>query len=144
MSLSDPASSLRRRSLKAQATIPAAILPHLMLRAYPNNPSSFVILRRSRRIWPTKGRFFTSLRSVQNDRQGRIVLWIGSKMDRIQSGTYLRDFLVPASTDRATRKPIISISGSHHMLLGICGSPERHHSSSKLLAAQRSASTELL
>ncbi|MFH1881647.1 MAG: phosphoribosylformylglycinamidine synthase subunit PurQ [Planctomycetota bacterium] len=57
------------------------------VRAYPNNPSSFVIpstssggtLRRSRRIWPTKRRFFTSLRSVQNDRRERIVIRIGSK-----------------------------------------------------------------
>ena len=36
--------------------------------AYPDNPSGFVILRRSRRIWPTRKRFFTSLRFVQNDR----------------------------------------------------------------------------
>jgi len=58
-------------------------------RAYPNNPSSFVILRRSRRIWLTKSpntSGFTSLRGacprakrrVQNDRREQIVIRIGS------------------------------------------------------------------
>ncbi len=42
------------------------------------------------------------------------------------------------SAERASLRPMKSIWGSHHLLLGIWGSPERHHVSSKLLSAHLS------
>ncbi len=41
-----------------------------VLSAYPNNPSSFVILRRSRRIWPTKSPDTSGFRPVLEQSEG--------------------------------------------------------------------------
>ena len=65
------------------------------------------------------------------------------KAARSSPGGFSGYFWSPLGSSQAMRKPTESIWGSHHLLLGICGSFIRHQSSSKPLAAQRSPSTGL-